>query len=88
MRQETTTALALYRKNEPKQQSPIELAVQQVKDLFKVNAVFVLQVCNYYQMSEKSKRSLCELYLPITLCKVPAREGEGVWFFLSKEAAL
>ena len=82
------TALALYRKKEQKQLSPIEQAVQQVKDLFKVNVVFVLQVCNYYQMSEKSKRSLCELYLPITLCKVPAREGEGVWFFLSKEAAL
>ena len=82
------TALALYRKKEQKLQSPIEQAVQQVKELFKVNAVIVLQVCNYYQMSEKSKRSLCELYLPITLCKVPAREGEGVWFFLSKEAAL
>ena len=82
------TALALYRKKEQKQQSPIEQAVQQVKELFKVNAVTILQVCNYYQMSEKSKRSLCELYLPITLCKVPAREGEGVWFFLSKEAAL
>ena len=88
MRQGTSTALALYRKKEPKQQSPIEQAVQQVKDLFKVNAVFVLQVCNYYQMSEKSKRHLCETYLPITLCKVPAREGEGVWFFLSKGAAL
>jgi hypothetical protein len=82
------TALALYRKKEQKQQSPIEQAVQQVKDLFKVNTVFVLQVCNYYQMSEKSKRHLCETYLPITLCKVPAREGEGMWFFLSKEAAL
>lgn len=88
MRPTTSTALALYRKKESKQQSPIEQAVQQVKDFFKVNAVFVLQVCNYYQMSEKSKRSLCELYLPITLCKVPARTGEGVWFFLSKEAAL
>lgn len=79
------TALALYRKKEQKQQSPIEQAVQQVKDLFKVNAVFVLQVCNYYQMSEKSKRHLCETYLPITLCKVPARTGEGMWFFISKE---
>ena len=82
------TALALYRKKEPKQQSPIEQAVQQVKDLFKVNAVFVLQVCNYYQMSEKSKRQLCELYLPITLCKVPERDGIGMWFFLSKEVLL
>ena len=87
MRPTTTSALVLYRK-EPKQQSPIEQAVQQVKDLFKVNAVFVLQVCNYYQMSEKSKRQLCETYLPITLCRVPAREGEGMWFFLSKEVAL
>lgn len=88
MRPTTSTALALYRKKEQKQQSPIEQTVQQVKDLFKVNAVFVLQVCNYYQMSEKSKRCLCETYLPITLCKVPARTGEGMWFFLSKEVAL
>ena len=79
------TALALYRKKEQKQPSPIEQTVQQVKDLFKVNAVFVLQVCNYYQMSEKSKRHLCETYLPITLCKVPARNDRGMWFFLSKE---
>lgn len=86
MRPTTSSALVLYRK-EPKQ-TLAEQAAQQVMDLFHVNAVFVLQVCNYYQMSEKSKRSLCELYLPITLCKVPAREGEGVWFFLSKEAAL
>ena len=81
-----TTALVLYRG--PKQQSPIEQAAQQVKDLFQVNAVFVLQVCNYYQMSEASKRRLCELYLPITICKIPAREGEGMWFFLSKEVQL
>ena len=84
----TSTALALYRKKEQKQQSPIEQTVQQVKDLFKVNAVIVLQVSNYYQMSEKAKRRLCETYLPITLCKVPAREGEGMWFFLSKEVSL
>ena len=83
-----TTALALYRKKEQKQQTPIEQAAQQVKDLFQVNAVFVLQVCNYYQMSEASKRHLCELYLPITICKIPAREGEGMWFFLSKEVQL
>lgn len=88
MRQKISTALALYRKKESKQQSPIEQAVQLVKDLFKVNAVIVLQVCNYYQMSEKAKRHLCETYLPITLCKVPARNGQGMWFFLSKEAAL
>ena len=86
MRPTTSSALVLYRK-EPKQ-TLVEQAAQQVMDLFQVSAVFVLQVCNYYQMSEKSKRSLCELYLPITLCKVPARTGEGVWFFLSKEAAL
>ena len=86
MRPTTSSALVLYRK-EPKQ-TLAEQAAQQVMDLFHVNAVTILQVCNYYQMSEKSKRSLCELYLPITLCKVPAREGEGVWFFLSKEAAL
>ncbi len=86
MRPTTSSALVLYRK-EPKQ-TLAEQAAQQVMDLFHVNAVTILQVCNYYQMSEKSKRSLCELYLPITLCKVHAREGEGVWFFLSKEAAL
>lgn len=78
-----TKALVLYRK-EP-EQTLVEQAAQQVMDLFHVNAVKVLQVCNYYQMSEKSKRCLCENFLPITLCKVPARDGNGVWFFLSKE---
>lgn len=82
----TSTALVLYRK-EP-EQSLVEQAAQQVMDLFQVNAVIVLQVCNYYQMSEKAKRHLCETYLPITLCKVPTRNGQGMWFFLSKEAAL
>lgn len=82
------TALALYRKKEQKQQSPIEQAVQQVKELFQVNAVSVLQVSNYYQMSEKSRRRLCENFMPITLCMIPARIGEGMWFFLSKEVRL
>ena len=81
-----TTALVLYRK-EPKQ-TPIEQAVQQVKDLFQINAVFVLQVCNYYQMPERAKRELCDTLMNVTLCKVPARTGEGMWFFLSKEVRL
>lgn len=80
-----TSALALYRKKEQKQQSPIEQTVQQVKDLFKVNAVTVLQVSNYYQMPECAKRALCETLLPVTLCKVAAHDGVGMWFFLSKE---
>lgn len=82
------SALALYRKKESKQQSPIEQAVQQVKDLFKVNAVTMLQVRNYYQMPEHAKHALCDALMDVTLCKVPARTGEGMWFFLGKEEAL
>ena len=82
------TALALYRKQEQKQPSPIEQTVQQVKDLFKVNAVFVLQVSNYYQMPECAKRALCDTLMDVTLCKVPARNDRGMWFFLSKEVLL
>lgn len=86
MRQEITKALVLYRK-EPKQ-TPIEQAVQQVKDLFQINAVFVLQVSNYYQMPEHAKRELCDSLMNVTICKVPARTGEGMWFFMSKEVRL
>ena len=82
----TTTALVLYRKET--KQSPIEQAVQQVKDLFQINAVCVLQVCNYYQMPERAKRELCDTLMNVTICKVPARTGEGMWFFLSKEVRL
>ena len=78
-----TKALVLYRK-EP-EQTLVEQAAQQVMDLFHVNAVIVLQVSNYYQMPECAKRALCETLLPITLCKVPERDGIGMWFFLSKE---
>lgn len=88
MRQKTSTALALYRKKEQKQQSPIEQAVQQVKELFQVNAVSVLQVSNYYQMPEHAKHALCDTLMDVTICKVPARIGEGMWFFLSKEVRL
>lgn len=83
MRPTTSTALVLYRK-EP-EQTLVEQAAQQVMDLFHVNAVIVLQVSNYYQMSECAKRALCETLLPVTLCKVPERDGMGMWFFLSKE---
>ena len=86
MRQEITKALVLYRK-EPKQ-TPIEQAVQQVKNLFQINAVFVLQVSNYYQMPEHAKRELCNTLMDVTICKVPARTGEGMWFFMSKEVQL
>ncbi len=83
MRPTTSTALVLYRK-EP-EQTLVEQAAQQVMDLFHVNAVIVLQVSNYYQMPECAKRALCDTLLPVTLCKVPEREGIGMWFFISKE---
>lgn len=86
MRPTISSALVLYRKDH--KQTLAEQAAQQVMDLFHVNAVTMLQVSNYYQMSEKSKRHLCETLLPVTLCKVPARTGEGMWFFLSKEVLL
>ncbi|MBQ6978500.1 MAG: hypothetical protein IJQ18_07695 [Paludibacteraceae bacterium] len=83
MRPTTSNALVLYRK-EP-EQTLVEQAAQQVMDLFHVNAVTVLQVSNYYQMPECAKRALCETLLPVTLCKVAAHDGVGMWFFLSKE---
>lgn len=86
MRPTTTSALVLYRK-EPKQ-TLVEQAAQQVMDLFHVNAVTMLQVSNYYQMPEHAKHALCDALMDVTLCKVPARTGEGMWFFLGKEEAL
>ncbi len=83
MRPTTSNALVLYCK-EP-EQTLVEQAAQQVMDLFHVNAVTVLQVSNYYQMPECAKRALCETLLPVTLCKVAAHDGVGMWFFLSKE---
>ena len=86
MRQKISTALVLFKK-EP-EQTLVEQAAQQVMDLFQVNAVIVLQVSNYYQMPECAKRALCDTLMDVTICKVPAREGEGMWFFLRKEEAL
>ena len=66
----------------------VERMCNQVASLFQVNAVSVLQVSNYYNMTEQAKRDICDTFMPITLCKVPARDGNGVLFFLNKEAAL
>ncbi len=77
-----SNALVLARRTE---QSPEEQMAQKVKELFQVNAVHGLLVEDYYAMREEERIDLCETLLPITLCKVPARTGEGMWFFLSKE---
>lgn len=84
MRHHITTALALQEK-EPKQML-LEQMTQQVKDLFHVNAVFVLQVSNYHQMPEQAKRALCDMLMNVTLCKVPSRTDACMYFFLRKEA--
>lgn len=68
------------------EQSQEEVLIKQVENLFQVNAVFVLQVSNYYELGEQQKQQLCAMFLPATVCKVPARVGNGVLFFLSKEA--
>lgn len=86
MRPTTTSALVLYRKDH--KQTLVEQAAQQVMDLFHVNAVTMLQVSNYYQMPEHAKHALCDALMDVTLCKVPARTGEGMWFFLGKEETL
>lgn len=67
------------------EQSQEEVLAKKVKDLFEVNAVHGLLVEKYYVMREEERIDLCETLLPITLCKVPEREGIGMWFFLSKE---
>lgn len=85
MRHDVSTASVLYK--EPKQ-NLAEQAAQQVMDLFQVNAVFVLQVSNYYRMPEHAKHELCNTLMDATLCKLPARNGQGMWFFLSKEVRL
>ncbi len=75
-------------RNEQNMHATVERMCNQVADLFQVNAVSVLQVSNYFNMTERAKRDLCDTFMPITLCKVPARDGNGVLFFLNKEAAL
>ena len=79
---ETTSALVLTTRPE---QSQEEVLIKRVKDLFEVNAVHGLLVEEYYAMHEEERIDLCETLLPITLCKVPERDGIGMWFFLSKE---
>ena len=75
-------------RNERTTNASVERMTKQVADLFQVNAVFVLQVVNYHHMSERAKRHMCDTLMPVTLCKVPARNGNGMWFFLSKEVQL
>ena len=65
-----------------------ELLARKVMDLFHVNAVYGLLVADFHRMPEEAKRYMCELLMDVTLCKVPARKGDGMWFFLSKEVAL
>lgn len=67
------------------EQSPEGVLAKKVKDLFEVNTVHGLFIEEYYAMREEERIDLCETLLPITLCKVPEREGIGMWFFLSKE---
>lgn len=81
----TTSALVLVPRQELSQE---EVLTKQVKDLFEVNAVHGLLVDNYYAMREEERIDLCETLLPVTLCKVPERDGMGMWFFLSKEVLL
>ena len=82
---ENKNALVLVTRPE---QSQEEVLIRQVKDLFEVNAVHGLLVEEYYAMREEERIDLCETLLPITLCKVPERDGIGMWFFLSKEVLL
>ena len=65
-----------------------ELLARKVMDLFHVNAVYGLLVADFHRMPEEAKHYLCELLMDVTVCKVPARKGDGMWFFLSKEVAL
>ncbi len=82
---ENKNALVLVSRSE---QSQEEVLIRKIKDLFEVNAVHGLLVEEYYAMREEERIDLCETLLPITLCKVPERDGIGMWFFLSKEVAL
>lgn len=79
---ENKNALVLVTRPEQTQE---EVLVEKVKDLFEVNAVHGLLVEEYYAMREEERIDLCETLLPVTLCKVPERDGIGMWFFLSKE---
>lgn len=79
---ENRNALVLVTKPEQNQE---EVLIQKIKDLFEVNAVHGLLVEDYYAMREEERVDLCETLLSITLCKVPERDGIGMWFFLSKE---
>lgn len=82
----TTSALVLTPRPEQSQEEVLINLIKQIENLFQVKAGFVLQVSNYYELGEQQKQQLCAMFLPATLCKVPARVGNGVLFFLSKEA--
>lgn len=80
-----SNALVLVPRQEQNQE---EVLIQQVKNLFEVKSVHALFIEGYYAMHEEERIDLCETLLPVTFCKVPARTGEGMWFFLSKEVLL
>lgn len=82
MRQKKPNALVLVSGTE---QSQDEVLAQQVKDLFEVNTVHGLFIEEYYAMREEERIDLCETLLPVTLCKIPERDGIGMWFFIIKE---
>jgi hypothetical protein len=82
---ENKNALVLVTRPEQSQEEDL---IRRVKDLFGINAVHGLLVDEYYAMREEERIDLCETLLPITLCKVPERDGIGMWFFLSKEVLL
>ena len=80
------TNFAPAHKNRAQQSEP-QMA-RKVMDLFQIKNVHVMYVSNYHQLPEWEKREMCDLYMNITLCKVPARNGKGMWFFMSKEVQL
>lgn len=60
--------------------------VKQVLGLFPGESLMVLRVNNYQHLAEQQKEQLCLMWWKATLCKIPTRDGNGMLFFLRKEA--
>lgn len=56
-----------------------------VMELLHLPIVVELRVENYQQMTEKEKRQVCQDLWDITICKIPARKGHDMLFYLTED---
>lgn len=57
-----------------------------VMDLFHIDEIMALRIHNYHLRTNQQKQLLCDLFRPMTLCKLPAPDNRNdLIFYLRKE---